>query len=275
MPADAGGGIAGTLSDLFGLEGKVAFVTGAARGIGLGIAEALVSAGADVVLGDLNFTGAEASAAAIRERGGKASAVLLDVSEEASVVSALAQIQERQGRLDILVNSAGIFPNRPIREMDSQLWDKVLSVNLRGAFLTIRHGAELIIAGGKGGRIINIASINVIQTYIGMAHYDASKAGMVGLARAAALEYAPFGITANVIAPGAVITPGAMANFEILATISGGTADNAVEDFASKIPNGRWASPKDIGRAVLMLSGHAADYITGQTIFVDGGLGLI
>jgi len=259
----------------FGLGGKIALITGAARGIGLGVAEALARAGAVVLLGDIDEAGAGASARRLRDAGLQARSVRLDVSDEPSVLEAMALLRTEIGGLDIIVNSAGIFPNKPIREMGSELWDKVLAVNLRGAFLVTRHGAELIVEGGGGGRIINISSINTRKSYVGMAHYDASKGGIEALTRAAALEYAPHAINVNAIAPGAVLTPGASANLEILSRIGGGAAEGAIEEFAKSIPQKKWASPMDIGLAVLCIAGPAADYITGQTIYVDGGLGLV
>ena len=120
-----------------------------------------------------------------------------------------------------------------------------------------------------GGRIINISTINTARTYLGMAHYDASKYGLNALTKASALEYAPFGITVNAIAPGAVKTPGSL---KVRSELGGGSVEAADAEFAKRIPLGRWAEPEDIGRAVLCLTGRAADYITGQIIYADGGL---
>ena len=257
------------LREMFGLDGRVALICGGGRGIGLGIAEALASAGAHVVLADIGD--ASKAVADIVASGGSASAQHMDVSDEQNVIATVSNLKNEHGRLDILVNAAGIFPNKPLRELDAALWDKVLAVNLKGPYLTTRHAAEVMIAGERGGRIINISSINTARTYIGMAHYDASKAGIEALTRSAALEFAPFGITANAIAPGAVITPGSMGNTETLAQL-GGSMEEVVEAFAKKIPQGRWAQPADLGRAVLAIVSPAAGYMTGQTIYVDGGL---
>lgn len=156
-----------------------------------------------------------------------------------------------------------------LRELDSATWDRTIGVNLRGAYLCTRHAAERIIAGQAGGRIINISTINTARTYLGMAHYDSSKYGLNALTKASALEYAPFAITVNAIAPGAVKTPGSL---KVRSELGGGSVEAADAEFAKRIPLGRWAEPEDIGRAVLCLTGRAADYITGQVLYVDGGL---
>lgn len=258
-----------TLIKLFDLSSKVAIVTGGAKGIGQGIAETIAAAGAHVVIGDSDIDQAQSSAAEIRGRGQLASAIELDVASEQSVKAAVVRVADELKRIDILINNAGIFPYQRLRELDAATWDRTVAVNLRGAFLSTRYAAEQMIAGGDGGRIINISTINTARTYVGMAHYDASKGGLNALTRASALEYAPFGITVNAIAPGAVKTPGSLA---IRRQLGGGSVDSADAEFAKKIPLGRWAEPTDIGHGVLCFLGQAADYITGQIVYVDGGL---
>ncbi len=258
-----------SLVELLSLEGKVAVVTGGAQGIGRGIVETLSAAGAWVAVADRNLPGAGEVAEALEQKRHTALAVEVDVSEEASVQAMVERIVGRWGRLDILVNNAAIYPLRPLRELSAEVWDQTLAVNLRGAYLCTRLAAERMIQGGSGGRIINISTINTARTYVGMAHYDASKGGLNALTRAAALEYAPFGITVNAVAPGGVKTPGSVA---VRRHFGQGSVEAADAAFTQRIPLGRFAEPEDIGQAVWFLASRAADYITGQVLYVDGGL---
>ncbi len=257
------------IAHLFDLSEKAALVTGGAKGIGRAIAELLAQAGVGVAIVDPDGAEADKVAQALKQGGGRVLAVTGDVADEAAVRGAVDRVAGEFGRLDILVNNAGIFPRKVLRELELETWERTLAVNLRGPYLCTRFAAEKMIEGGKGGRIVNISSMNSLRTYLGMAHYDASKAGLNALTRASALEYAPFGITVNTIAPGAVKTPGSI----VIRTELGG-GDPAVADaaFAQRIPLGRWAEPADIARSVLLLVGEAAAYVTGQTLFVDGGL---
>lgn len=257
------------LIELLNLQGKVAIVTGGAQGIGRGIVETLSAAGAHVVIADRDRVEAETLAATLRRQGRTSLASETDVADEASVRELVRGVVEQYQRIDILVNNAGIFPMRTLRELDAATWDRTLGVNLRGAYLCTRFAAELMISGGAGGRIINISTINTARTYVGMAHYDASKGGLNAFTKAAALEYAPFGITVNAVAPGGVKTPGSLA---VRTQLGQGSPEAADAAFAQRIPLGRWAEPEDIGRTVWFLASRAADYVTGQVIYVDGGL---
>lgn len=257
------------LIELLNLQGKVAIVTGGAQGIGRGIVETLSAAGAHVVIADRDRVEAETLAATLRRQGRTILVSETDVADEASVRELVRRVAEQDKRIDILVNNAGIFPMRTLRELDAATWDRTLGVNLRGAYLCTRFAAEQMISGGAGGRIINISTINTAKTYVGMAHYDASKGGLNAFTKAAALEYAPFGITVNAVAPGGVKTPGSLA---VRTQLGQGSPEAADAAFAQRIPLGRWAEPEDIGRTVWFLASHAADYVTGQVIYVDGGL---
>lgn len=260
---------------LLDLTGRVALVTGGAQGIGQGIAANLAGAGAAVVLADIDIATATQAAVALVAQGLRAVATACDLADPVSVQAAIAHTVATFGALDILVNNAGIYPMQPIAQMPLALWDQVLNVNLRGAFVASQAAAPWLCQAGRHGRLINISSINTARSYVGMAHYDASKGGLEAFTRAYALEFASHGVTANVIAPGAVKTPGSFSVRNNLAQSRGDSSTDAVDaEFASRIPLGHWASPDEIGQAVLLLATPAAAYITGQTIYVDGGLKL-
>jgi 2-deoxy-D-gluconate 3-dehydrogenase len=199
-----------SLTQLLDLQGQVAIVTGGAQGIGRGIVETLSAAGAQVVIADRNYDEAKALVGALRKQGRSAAALEVDVADETSVRTMVQRAVDQRQHIDIVVNNAGIFPMRTLRELDAETWDRTLGVNLRGAYLCTRFAAEHMITNRVKGRIINISTINTARTYVGMAHYDASKGGLNALTKAAALEYAPFGVTVNAIAPGGVRSPGSL-----------------------------------------------------------------
>ncbi len=260
---------------LFDLSGRVAIVTGGAQGIGRGIAENLALAGASVVVADIDAAANDACANAINGAGGRALAVRCDVADEQAIQTLVTATVSHFGALDIVVNNAAIYPMSPIAEMPTALWDQVLGVNLRGAFLLTREAMPLLKRAGQRGRLINISSIDTWKSYVGMGHYDASKGGIEAFTRSCALELAEFGVTANVIAPGAVKTPGSLTVRGNLARQRGDSNTDAVDaEFATRIPLGAWASGDDIGQATVLLATPAAHYITGQTLYVDGGLKL-
>lgn len=263
------------IRQLLDLSGRVAVVTGAAKGIGEGIALNLAQAGASVVVADIDESMAGEFARQLQAQGLRVVARSCDIANVESVEDCIAFAAAEYGALDILVNNAAIYPMSPISEMPLELWDRVLDTNLRGAFVAARASAPWLCKAGRQGRLINISSINTAKSYVGMAHYDASKGGLEALTRSFALEYAAHGVTANVIAPGAVKTPGSFSVRNNLAHMRGESTTEQVDaEFASRIPLGYWASPEDIGQAVLLLASPAASYITGQTIYVDGGLKL-
>ncbi len=255
-----------SLTELLDLSEQTAIVTGGAMGIGLGIAERLHEAGANVVLADLDDAAAEQAAAALNERrADSALAQHTDVADAASVLGLVDATVDRFGGIDILVNNAGIFPFVPLAQMSEADFTKVIDVNLRGVFLCTKTVSERMVEQGRGGRIVNVTSIDAIHpSMVGLAHYDASKHGVWGFTKNVALELAPHGIHVNAIAPGGVLTPG-------VETAQAGSAD-AVDAATAAIPLGRLADPDEIGRVAVFLASGLASYMTGSQVVVDGGL---
>lgn len=250
------------LADLVNLTGKVAVVTGAGGGIGLGIARRLHEAGANLVIADLDQATAEQAAAELNaKREDSALAVQTDVSKADSVADLFNASTAKWHKLDILVNNAGIFPFMPLSQMDEAGFMHVIDTNLRSIFLTSKTAAELMKA--NGGVIINVASIDSLHpSAVGLAAYDASKHGVWGLTKNIALELAASNIRVNAIAPGGVITPGA-------AKASGGTIDPHASD---KIPMRRLGDPDEMGRVALFLASDLSSYMTGSLVVADGGM---
>ena len=197
-----------TIPELMDLTGQVAIVTGAARGVGEGISLRLAEAGASVYLADLNGELAEATARKLQTQGHRASPVTVDVSDVAGVREMVETVVGEAGRVDVLVNNAGIFPLSPALDTTEQLWDRVLDVNLKSAFFASQAVVKHMAHQERRGRIVNIASIDGLHPTGSLAHYDASKGGMLMLTRSLALEFAPLGVRVNAIAPGAITTPG-------------------------------------------------------------------
>ena len=252
------------IPQLMDLSGKVALVTGAGRGIGRAIALRLAEAGAQVAVADLDADLALAVTEEIRAAGRHAEAAPADVSAEADVKSLVRACVDKMGGLDVLVNNAGIFPTCPVLEMETADFDRVLSVNLRGVFLCTREAAAAMVDQGRGGAIVNVTSIDALHpSMVGLAHYDASKHGMWGFTKNAALELAPHGIRVNALAPGGVLTEGVQE--------MGAGSDEAVAAFASRVPLGRMGTPDDIARAALFLASGMSAYVTGSQLVVDGG----
>jgi 3-oxoacyl-[acyl-carrier protein] reductase len=246
------------------LQGRTAIVTGAARGIGAGIATVLAEAGAAVVLVDRNRDLAEAVAARIREAGCEAKTAIADVSRKEDLAAAAAAAMSWRGRIDIVCPNAAIFDSSPIVDMAEDVWDRLLGVNLKGVFLTVQACAKVMIRQGYG-RVVATSSITGSRTAIpGMAHYAASKAGINGFVRAAAIEFAPHGITVNAIEPGHAMTEGAAPGYDA----------GFLKEVESFIPIGRIGQPEDMARVALFLASDDARYVTGQTIVVDGGVTL-
>ena len=251
------------LGPLFGLDGRVAVVTGAAEGMGREIADLLARSGASVAILDRNSAGAAEVARAIDHLGGRALAIGMDLADERSIVAAVQQVAQQFAGIDILVNCAGIQNRELLTETSTELWDLVQSINSRGLFICVREAAKVMRTAGRGGRIINISSMGSIHPIMpGLAAYNASKAAVNALTRSAALELSGDGITVNAILPGAVGTAGA-------AKAPGPAPSGRV--VAGLPPLGRLATPTDVAAAVLFLAGSGGAAITGQTLCIDAG----
>jgi 2-deoxy-D-gluconate 3-dehydrogenase len=258
-----------TIKESLDLSGKTAIVTGGAVGIGFGISLRLAEAGANVLVADMNDEAAQKAKQELLEKGFKAEAVRADVSNEGDVHKMVEKAVETFGGVDILVNNAGIYPSVPVMNMSAADFDKVISVNLKGVFLCTKKAAEQMIAAGKGGKIINISSIDALHpSSIGLAHYDASKHGVWGFTKNVALELAAHNIWVNAVAPGGVATPGTQKEAPADAGVD---MEKMLKEFAAKIPMKRMGEPDDIGKAVLFLASDLSSYMTGSQIVVDGG----
>lgn len=245
------------------LTGKVALVTGAARGIGRAIALKLAGEGAIVIV---NYGGskekAEETVGIIKNAGGEAEAVQCDVSDFEACGELAKNILGKYGRLDILVNNAGITRDGLIMRMSEQDYDAVLDTNLKGAFNMIHHFTRSFLKQ-RSGKIINISSVSGVMGNAGQANYSASKAGLIGLTKSVARELASRGICVNAVAPGFISTD-----------MTENMPDSAKEGLKSMIPMGHIGAPEDIAETVAFLAGGASDYITGQVICVDGGMAI-
>ena len=242
------------------LDGQVAIVTGAARGLGREISQTLAAAGARLACVDVNQETLSETIDGIHAAGGCAWPIACDVTDSGRVGAAVAEVVEKWGAPHILVNNAGITRDTVIVRMKDEQWDAVIGVNLRGTFLFSRAVSRPMMKGRRG-RIINIASVSGLMGNPGQANYSASKAGVIGLTRTLARELAARNITVNAVAPGFIAT-------EMTAALG----DDILQQLQKQIPLGRLGQPKDVAEAVLFLASGAGDYITGHVLTLDGGL---
>jgi 3-oxoacyl-[acyl-carrier protein] reductase len=241
-------------------EKRVAFVTGGSRGIGAAIVKRLAKDGLHVVAVARSTEKLQQICAEVQGEGGSAEALACDIADSKCFTAAIESIAEKHGRLDVLVNNAGITKDGLILRMDDEDFDIVIDTNLKSAFVAIRAAARPMMRA-KGGRIINISSVAGVAGNAGQSNYAASKAGLIGLSKSVAKELAGKNITCNVIAPGFITTD-----------MTDGLNDQIKEMAKSHIPLKRFGQPQEIAAAVAFLAGEDATYITGQVICVDGGM---
>ncbi len=255
----------------FDLTGKNVIVTGGAMGIGFGIAKRLVEGGANVLIADIDDAAAETAVGKLREGTGRAISMHADMTQRDAGERMVDRCVEEFGSVDILVNNAGIFPIVPMLQMPPELFEKILAVNLIGlAFATKAAGAQMI-RQGRGGKIINIASVDAFRpSMVGLAAYDASKGGVIMFTKNMALELAPHKITINAIAPGGITTEGT-AKLAGNRPMSPEEQQKMIDAAVARIPLGRMGVPDDIGKVAVFLASPASDYMTGTTVVVDGG----
>jgi 2-dehydro-3-deoxy-D-gluconate 5-dehydrogenase len=263
-----------SIAELFDLNGKTALVSGGAMGIGRGIAERLGEAGANLVIADINADESKKTVEEFKVRGYKAECVIVDISKVKEIESAVDFAVKTFGGLDILVNNAGIFPFMPALNIEETYWDRVLDINLKGTFFFAKSAAKVMTDSKKGGKIINIASIDAVHPTGNLTAYDSSKGGVLMMTKSLALEFGKSGITVNAILPGGINTPGASAGSAAMIKASGMTPEQLAamsKTFTARIPLGRQGEPDDIATVALFLASDAARYVTGATIVVDGG----
>ena len=250
-----------TVSDLFRLDGKVALVTGASRGLGAGIARALADAGADVIV-HANATPAEATASAVAKAGRRSHALIANLEQDGAAATLAAQAIDVFGRVDILVNNAGTIRRSPAAEHPDADWDTVIAVNLSSVFRLSRAIGKHMLMRDDGGKIINVASLLAFQGGITVPAYAAAKGGVAQLTKALANEWASKRINVNAIAPGYMETDNTTALRQDA---------TRVRQITERIPAGRWGQPEDLGGAAVFLASGASDYVHGHVLVVDGG----
>jgi NAD(P)-dependent dehydrogenase (short-subunit alcohol dehydrogenase family) len=255
------GGNVEDLLDLLDLAGKTAIISGGTRGIGRAIALRLGSAGAACAIVGRDVDTSREVATRIIEIGGKAAAIGADLRSAPQIVSAVQETVNRLGGVDILVNCAGIYPHSFILDVSDAEWDEVLAVNLRGSFLFSREAARQMIGDGHGGRIVNITSVDAVTPESRFTHYDASKGGLVALTKSMAVELGPYSINVNAVGPGLIDSPGLEVN-----------APKRKNAYLEHVPLGYIGNADDVANTVLFLCSRASRWITGQCIYVDGGV---
>jgi len=239
---------------------RIAFVTGGSRGIGAAIAKRLAKDGFHVVAVARSVDKLEAVCAEIKSEGGSAEPLAVDIGDSKALSAAIEKIAETHGRLDVLVNNAGITKDGLILRMDDEDFDSVINTNLKSAFVAIRSAARPMMRS-KGGRIINISSVSGVAGNAGQSNYAASKAGLIGLSKSVAKELAGKNITCNVVAPGFITTD-----------MTDGLNDQIKDRVKEVIPLKRFGQPHEIAGVVAFLAGPDSTYVTGQVIVVDGGM---
>jgi 2-deoxy-D-gluconate 3-dehydrogenase len=259
-----------TIAQIFDLTGKGAIVTGGGMGIGRAIVMRLAEAGAAVMIVDIDMDAAGNVAKRAIEKGGKAEAIKADIRSLADAKKVVDATAQAFGSLDILVNNAGIYPISKALDTSEELWDRVLDINLKGTFFFSQAAAREMVKAKRGGRIINLASIDAVHPMGDVSHYNASKGGILSLTKALALEWAPYGILVNAVAPGSIWTSGSE-KLRIEQEAAGKNPEELLKKFMARWPMGRPGEPDDVAKVVLFYASEAANYVTGTMLPVDGG----
>lgn len=259
-----------SISEIINLKNKTAIVTGGALGIGLGIAYRLAEAGANVVIADINEEKGNEAVKILSDKGFISSFIKTDVSNESDVKNAVDFAVKTYKGIDILVNNAGIYPTIPVMTMSTDIFEKIIAVNLKSVFFFTKTVANVMINQARGGKIINITSVDALHpSSVGLAVYDASKHGLWGFTKNTALELAPHNIAVNAIAPGGIATPGTGAGSD---TPASPQMEEILKKFTAKIPMKKLGEADDIGKVALFLASDLSSYMTGSQIVVDGGV---
>lgn len=245
-------------------QDKIAIVTGAGNGIGLGIAHAFAEEGAQVVIADINAESGAEAVTAIEEAGGRALSVPTDVAKEDDVAALVETVVDQSGRIDILVNNAGVVVHRLLVDLDLPAWQRQLDVQLTGPFLTIKHVGKHMMGRPGGGKIVNISSVSALMGRVKGGPHCAAKGGLTMLTKVAAMELAQYGINVNAVAPGLIDVPSQRAEENISTAYK--------TRYLQEVPLGRMGDTRDIASTVLFLCSEDANWITGQLYLVDGGL---
>ncbi|MDH5748975.1 MAG: glucose 1-dehydrogenase [Rhodospirillales bacterium] len=249
------------MNDLFNLEGNVALVTGAAKGLGLHFAKVLAENGAEVIVTARQEKALEGAVAEIAKSGGKVGGIAMDVTNPNSIIEAFVSVEENFGPVTVLVNNAGIAGGHSLLRTEEEDWDRVMDTNLKGAWLVAKEAAQRMIEMDIGGSIINVASIMGLRVAGGVGAYAASKAGLIHMTRAMALEWARYGIRVNALAPGYIETD---MNGEFLKSESG-------QKLLARIPQRRFGKKRELNGPLLLLASDASSLMTGSVITADGG----
>lgn len=242
------------------MNGQTAIITGGGRGIGKAIAESLANRGVNIVVVDVNIDVADQTASELTARGVKSIAIKADVANPSDVKGVFESAAKEFKKVEILVNNAGITRDGLLLRMREEDWDLVMNVNLKGTFLCLREGVKAM-SKQRYGRIINISSIVAFMGNPGQANYSASKAGIIGLTRTTAKEYASRGITVNAVAPGFITT-----------AMTDSLPDNVKQEMLRAIPMNKFGTIEDVAQAVLFLASPQSGYVTGQVLHVNGGM---
>jgi len=259
-----------TIAQLFDLSGKGAIVTGGGMGIGRAIVMRLAEAGAAVMIVDIDMDAAGKVVQRVKEKGGKAEAIKADIRSLADAKKVAEATVQAFGSLDILVNNAGIYPISSALETTEELWDRTLDINLKGTFFFCQAAAREMVKAKRGGRIINMASIDAVHPMGQVSHYNASKGGVLSLTKALALEWGPHGIIVNAVAPGTIWTPGSE-KLRVEQEAAGKDPQELLKKFLTRWPLGRPGEADDVAKVVLFYASEAANYVTGTMLAVDGG----